>query len=67
LIQAKEDALLALQNTKQKLSPIPKSSGENAHGDRLIDESSLIMQKNELELGQIGASLGSNLSITDQG
>jgi hypothetical protein len=43
LIQAKEDALLALQNTKQKLSPIPKSYGENAHGDRLVDESSLIL------------------------
>jgi hypothetical protein len=43
LIQAKEEALLALQNTKQKLSSIPKSSGENAHGDRPVDESSLTL------------------------
>jgi hypothetical protein len=67
LIQAKEEALLALQNTKQKLSSISESSREDTQGDRPIDESSLTRQNDDLELSGKEAIMGSNLLIIDQG
>ena len=59
--------MLALHNTKQKLSSIAESSNEDALSDMPDIESSLTQQNNDLEVEENGANTITNLSSVDHG
>jgi hypothetical protein len=62
LIQAKEDALLALERTKHKLM-----SSSDSVRDKVSDESSVDHQSPALEFAEASATFEDNLPIRDQG
>jgi hypothetical protein len=62
LIQAKEDALLALERTKHKLM-----SSSDSVRDKVPDESSVDHQSPALEFAEASATFEDNLPIRDQG
>lgn len=67
LIQAKEEALLALRKTKQKLTKLSEGSLPSSQDHRSNDESSENLQVTELEVLENGANIYANLLVCDQG
>lgn len=66
LIQAKEEALLALQNVKQKIAPVDQSSAKKSQDNTIEAESSSIKHDDKLELVQLGAESVCDLSNGNQ-
>ena len=67
LIQAKEDALAAIQSTKKKLSSIAESSNGDVPRDMPVIERSGLQHQNVLEAGENKDNIVPNLLIADQG
>jgi hypothetical protein len=67
LIQAKEDALAAIQSTKKKLSSIAESSNGDVPRDMPVIERSGLQHQNVLEVGENKDNIVPNLLVADQG